>query len=84
MAIPPRRRVEWGKQMNHLIKSGGYLITLIFPIDSPTDKGPPFFVRPEHYLEPLGNGWEKVLDKVPENPIESHVGKEQIIIWRKT
>jgi len=84
VAIPPSRRLEWGKQMNALIKPGGYLITLVFPIDPPTDIGPPFFVRPEHYLEPLGDNWEKVLDKVPETSIEFHVGKERIVVWRKT
>jgi len=82
-AIHPDRRLEWGQQMNALINRGGYLITLVYPIDPPTDLGPPFFVRPNHYAEALGSGWEKVLDKVPENSTESHVGRERIIVWKK-
>ncbi|KZT02033.1 thiol methyltransferase 1 [Laetiporus sulphureus 93-53] len=84
VAIPPARRPEWGRQMRDLIKPGGYLITLVFPImDQPLDVGPPFFVRPEHYVEVLGDGWEKVLDRVPENSQETHKDKERLIVYRR-
>lgn len=76
-------RADWGRQMNALVKPGGYLITLIFPIDPPKDTGPPFFVRPEHYIEPLGKDWEKVIDKVPEVSSEEHVGRERLVVWKK-
>ena len=66
--------------MARLVKPGGYLITLIFPIDPYTDAGPPFYVRPEHYDEALGNGWAKVVDKVPENSLESHINRERIVV----
>ena len=69
--------------MNALIKPGGYLITLVFPIDPPQEVGPPYFVRPEHYIAPLGDGWEKVLDKIPEESSQSHVDRERIIVWKK-
>ncbi|KAJ7236165.1 S-adenosyl-L-methionine-dependent methyltransferase [Mycena rebaudengoi] len=83
VAIPPSRRLEWGSQINSLIKSGGYLITLIYPLEKKTDVGPPWFVRPEHYLEPLGEGWEKVVDRVPTTSSETHVGRERLVVWRK-
>jgi len=83
VAIPPSRRPEWGTQMNSLIKPGGYLITLVFPIDPETDVGPPWFVRPEHYLGPLGDGWEKVVDRVPTVSSETHVGRERLVVWKK-
>ncbi|KAF8450796.1 hypothetical protein L210DRAFT_3500099 [Boletus edulis BED1] len=70
VAIPPVRRCDWGKQISALLKPGGYLVTLVFPLNLPVDEdGPPFFVKPEHYAEVLGEGWEKVLDKAPENSI---------------
>lgn len=77
-------RPDWGRQMNSLIKSGGYLITLVFPIDPPVEQGPPFFVRPEHYPPLLGSGWEKVLDKIPEHSAATHVNRERLVVWRKT
>ncbi|KAI9067587.1 thiol methyltransferase 1 [Trametes sanguinea] len=83
VAIPPSMRPAWGKQMSKLVKPGGYLITLVFPILPYTDAGPPFYVRPEHYEEVLGPGWEKVLDKIPETTLESHVGKERMLVWQK-
>ena len=69
--------------MSDLVKSGGYLVTLIFPIDPPQDYGPPWFVRPEHYEEVLGQKWEKVYDKVPEKSAPTHVNRERMIVWKK-
>jgi len=83
VAIPPSRRNDWGQQMRSLIKPGGYLITLIFPIEPPVETGPPYFVRPEHYIEPLGDGWVKVLDKVPDVSLPSHVDKELLVVWKR-
>ena len=83
VAIPPTRRNDWGRQMTNLVKPGGYLITLVFPIDPPQDLGPPFFVRPEHYVEPLGDAWIKVLDKIPEKSLETHINRERLLVWRK-
>jgi hypothetical protein len=69
--------------MNSLIKPGGYLITLVFPLDPETDVGPPWFVRPEHYLGPLGSGWEKVVDRIPTASSPEHVGRERLVVWKK-
>ncbi|EDR06982.1 uncharacterized protein LACBIDRAFT_299451 [Laccaria bicolor S238N-H82] len=83
VAIPPSLRVSWGRQMAALVKPGGYLITLVYPIDEFIESGPPYFVRPEHYLEPLGNDFVKVLDKIPEESSPSHVGRERLVVWRR-
>ena len=83
VAIPPEMRKEWGSKMRDLLKPGGFLITLVFPMDPPQDYGPPFYVRPEHYVEVLGNHWEKVYDKVPERSSETHIGREQLVVYRK-
>ncbi|KAJ3533310.1 hypothetical protein NM688_g7303 [Phlebia brevispora] len=40
VAIPPSRRDEWGHQMTEIIKPGGYLVTLVFPLDLPQDNYP--------------------------------------------
>ncbi|KZP24654.1 S-adenosyl-L-methionine-dependent methyltransferase [Athelia psychrophila] len=85
VAIPPARRVEWGQQMNKLVKKGGYLITLVFPLGIPKEceTGPPFRVEPVDYLEPLGPGWEKMVDKIPEVSFEANVGRERMVVWKK-
>lgn len=76
-------RADWGSQMNKLVKSGGFLITLIFPINPPRDDGPPFFVRLEHYIEVLGPNWERVIEKAPDESLPYHAGFEYLVLWKK-
>lgn len=85
VAILPERRPQWGKRMGELVKKGGFLVTLVFPIDPHVETGPPFFVRPEHYVDVLEpqSQWEKVYDKVPENSADHHVGRERMVVWKK-
>jgi len=84
VAIPLSMRGDWGRQMNALVKPGGFLVTLIYPIDPYKDYGPPFYVRPEHYIEPLGEqNWEKVIDKIPEVSTKTHIGRERLVVWKK-
>ncbi|KAF5369586.1 hypothetical protein D9758_002566 [Tetrapyrgos nigripes] len=88
VAIPPSMRLSWGKQMQNLVKPGGYLITLVYPLGHRSEedkpKGPPFYVEPEHYIEPLGNGWEKVIDEIPERSSPNHEGKQRLVVWKRT
>lgn len=44
-AIPPRRRTEWAAQMAALIKPGGEIVSLVFPIGD-FEGGPPFALSP--------------------------------------
>jgi hypothetical protein len=67
--------------MKALMKPGGHLVALVYPIDPESELGPPFFVRPEHYTENLGEGWAKVLDMVPPRSLASHVGRERLVAW---
>lgn len=83
MAILPSLRKDWGKKISSLIKPGGYLVVLVFPIDPPQDYGPPFFVRTEHYDEVLGDGWTKVLNKVPERSSAVHVNRERLVVYKR-
>jgi len=76
-------REAWGKQMNKLVKPGGYLISLVYPMDPPVETGPPFYVRPNHLVEVLGEGWEKLIDEVPENSLESHEGRERLLVLKR-
>lgn len=43
----------WAQQMAKLTKPSGELLTLVFPIRPPDDKGPPFQVSLELYKELL-------------------------------
>lgn len=84
VAIPPTQRAAWGHKMAELIKPDGFLITLAFPLDAPTELGPPYFVRVEHYEEVLAENFTKVLDKVPEVSSATHGDRERIVLWKRS
>lgn len=76
-------RADWGRQMSVLIKPGGFLIALVFPINPRQDDGPPFFIQPSHYVDALGEGWENVIARVPEESLPSHIGYEYLMVFKK-
>ncbi|KAF9456882.1 S-adenosyl-L-methionine-dependent methyltransferase [Collybia nuda] len=84
VAIPPSYRPAWSRQMINLIKPGGYLITLIFPMDPLSDIGPPWSVRPSHYHELLDGNFVKVVDRESEVSLPGRAGRERIAVWRRT
>ncbi|KAK2463815.1 hypothetical protein APHAL10511_004120 [Amanita phalloides] len=84
VAIHPSERSEWGRQMGALVKQGGYLIAIAFPMEPETNFGPPWYIRPDHYDEPLAGAFKKVLDKVPENlPAGWSEGLQHLMVWQR-
>lgn len=91
-AIQPSQRADWAEAMARLVRPGGVLLTLLFPIrdfDDPsptldTDPGPPFRLHLEHarrILTPDAFSLEGV-----HTPQASHPGREgmeQLAIWRR-
>lgn len=56
-ALNPILREDWARKMAALVKEGGELLTLIFPIREKPSNVPPFMVSLELYrelLEPVG------------------------------
>ena len=75
-ALDPSVRPQWAQKMAELVKPQGELLTLIFPIREPDDKGPPFQVSMELYkelLEPMGFTCE-LLELLP--PELCHKGRD--------
>ncbi|KIK71430.1 hypothetical protein GYMLUDRAFT_33598 [Collybiopsis luxurians FD-317 M1] len=86
VAIPPSKRILWGEQINSLIKPGGYLVALMFPhVSEPYTTGPPFYTNFDSYAEVLGDGWEVVYDKIPDDAtlIGIHKGKDRMVVWKR-
>jgi len=86
VALPPTLRPSWGSQMRHLVKKGGYLITLIWPIDGDRPGGPPYSVDVGMYTEALqadpGSGnWTKIFDEATNHP--DRKGTERIAVWKR-
>ena len=93
VAISPHLRASWGDQMRALIKPGGYLITLMYPLQtSPPPavlEGPPYHVRVEDYVEALkeDEAFVRVIDRIPESSnasdAERHKGRDRLVVWRR-
>ena len=60
------------------------MVTLVYPIEAENDLGPPYFVRPRHYTDNLGDGWSVVLDIIPKTSLDSHIGVERLVAWKKS
>ena len=57
-ALEPGQRDAWAARMGRLVKPGGNLVTLMFPLDGDRPGGPPFSVSKADYLDRLANGRE--------------------------
>jgi methyl halide transferase len=88
-ALMPEMRAEWATSWHRILRPGGLLITLIFPVDENKEQtGPPWPVTPELYKELLvekkGLFVLKSLEKVPDE--QSHAkraGKEYMAVWER-
>jgi len=95
-ALPPTFRPKWAARMKSLLKPGGLLICLEFPLyKDPATGGPPFGLTSEIYCDLLGSassdgadGSDVVLERiVHEKPKRFHaISKEtdMITIWKKS
>lgn len=82
-ALPPSMRDQWADKMAALLKSGGLLITLMFPLDV-HEGGPPFTLSPEIYKDLLlHRGFEliRIDDNIRSHP--STAGNEKLGLWRR-
>jgi len=88
-ALMPEMRAQWASSWHRILRPGGLLVTLIFPVDSEMElKGPPWPVTPELYkdllVEKSGLFTLKSLEKVPDE--QSHpgrAGKEYMAVWKR-
>ena len=89
-AIEPTMRVAWAEKMAALIRPGGTLLTLLFPVDdadaresTAADPGPPYRLHPELARRLLG---DRFVERSIERPARSHpgrAGKEWLGVWER-
>lgn len=83
-AILPQRRVEYADLVTRLLKLGGKLIMLAFPIGN-RPGGPPFVVQPEAIIE-LFTTREFTLQvrESPSDSVSERKGYEELLILEKS
>ena len=84
----PNQRSDWAATWAKLVKPGGTLITLIYPVDPSRDPevGPPFPISPDLFrqLLPPAGFQEVSIEAVPE--ALSHAGRggfEYMGLWKR-
>lgn len=69
--------------MGEVVKLGGKLITLVFPIDGPRPGGPPYSVSVDMVEEVLAGGWKKDFDEEPKESSPYNLGRERLAVWER-
>lgn len=81
-AIDPSQREAWAATMGRLIKKGGTLLALIFPVVE-KDDGPPFALVPYSVHRLLADNFDVVSCTAPAESHEGRSGKEFLTEYRR-
>jgi methyl halide transferase len=80
-AMQLHKRNDWANRMKELIKPGGMLMTLMFPLqDHDLEKGPPFPLSVETYYDLLRDGFKLESLEVCRSPPKRQ-GREKLAVW---
>lgn len=83
-AIHPSRRVEYVSVMKKILKPGGMLIGLWFPLDKQLDEGgPPWGQNIREVKGYFKSGWEIIREEFSELSIKPREGREKLIIFKR-
>lgn len=82
-AIPPAMRPAYGARMAELIRPGGLLFGLFFPLNKQDESGPPFRVSLDEVEAVLSPGFALELSEQPADSIKPRAGNERLMIWRR-
>lgn len=82
-AIHPKRRKEYEVLVKAILKSGGKLIGLWFPLDKLLDEGgPPYGTNINEVKSIFNIGWKIEKEEFPDLSIEPRKGREKLIIFK--
>ena len=83
-AIDPNRRKEYEILVRTILKPGGKLVGLWFPLDkSQKEGGPPFGTTIYEVKSIFNSGWKIEKENFPSQSVEPRKGREKLIIFKK-
>jgi SAM-dependent methyltransferase len=83
-AIDPALRPAYRDQMAHLLRPGGLLFGLFFPLSkSPEAEGPPFGVKRDEVEASLSERFDLVEAEFPADSVKPRRGNEILMTWRR-
>ncbi|GJN87369.1 hypothetical protein Rhopal_000318-T1 [Rhodotorula paludigena] len=82
-ALPPSMRKQWGARYAEVIRPGGILVCLAFPLDGEREGGPPYSVSEEAYDADLLGSFTKVYSKEPKASAPGREGREKMLVYQR-
>jgi len=83
-AIPPKQRGDYAHVVHSILKSGGLLIGLWFPLDKTMEEGgPPWATSIQEVKSLFNHGWEIEKEEWPDLSISPRKDREKLIIFNK-
>ncbi|GAA5967140.1 hypothetical protein JCM11641_000452 [Rhodosporidiobolus odoratus] len=82
-AIPPSWRTKWGRRYAEIVRPGGLLIALAYPLDGNREGGPPYSVSEEAYDTVLATNFEKIYSRKPGKSSEGRAGRDKMLVYRR-
>ena len=84
-AIHPNRRKEYEILVRTILKSGGKLVGLWYPLDkSQEEGGPPWGTTIDEVKSTFNSGWEIEKEEFPSQSVQPRKGREKLIIFKKS
>ena len=84
-AIHPNRRKEYEILVRTILKPGGKLVGLWFPLDkSQEEGGPPWGTTIDEVKSTFNSGWEIEKEEFPSQSVQPRKGREKLIIFKKS
>jgi len=83
-AIHPSRRKEYEIIVKGILKMGGHLVGLWFPLDKDSaEEGPPYGTSIEEVKSTFDSGWEIIKEEFSEYSIKPRKDREKLVVFKK-
>ena len=83
-AIHPSRREEYEITVKGILKMGGHLVGLWFPLDKDfAEEGPPYGTSIEEVKSTFDSGWEIIKEEFSEYSIKPRKGREKLVVFKR-
>ena len=83
-AIHPSRRKEYEIIVKGILKMGGHLVGLWFPLDKDSaEEGPPYGTSIEEVKSTFDAGWKVIKEEFSEYSIKPRKGREKLVVFKK-
>jgi len=81
-AIDPERREEFVQFSSDVLRPGGVVMALLFPVDG-RPGGPPFSIDVEDFKRQMSTAFDCVHESTPETSVKPRLGRERLLVWKK-